>query len=79
MSIIPYSSAASATKGFIVDPGEYNPANDLFSKGLNLLFLISFQSLVLIPCVNLFGSNVGDDAMAITSPVYISITHIEPA
>ena len=53
---MPYSKAARATNGFIVDPGEYKPAIDLLTKGLSLLFLIAFQSFLLMPYVNLFGS-----------------------
>ena len=68
-SIVPNSKAARATKGLKVEPGEYKPAIDLFTKGFKGSSLISPQSLWPIPCVNLFGSYVGEDAIAIISPV----------
>ncbi len=68
-SIVPNSNAARATKGLKVEPGEYRPAIDLFTKGFKGSSLISPQSLCPIPWVNLFGSYVGEEAIAITSPV----------
>ena len=40
-----FSKAESATIGFIVEPGAYNPDNVLFNKGLSGSFLISFHFL----------------------------------
>ena len=44
-SIVPYSRAANATNGFIVDPGEYKLDIDLFTSGFNGLSLIISHSL----------------------------------
>ena len=64
-----FSSADKATTGFIVEPGEYNPEIVLLIKGLFGLFLILSQSLKLIPYKNKFGSNDGEECIAIISPV----------
>ena len=63
------SKADKATKGLIVEPGEYKPAIDLFINGFKGLAFISFHSSLLIPCIKLFGLKVGEDAKAIISPV----------
>ena len=67
--IILFSKAERATIGFIVDPGEYKPVKVLLTNGFNGLFLINCQSSWLIPNKNKFGSNVGEDYIAIISPV----------
>ena len=46
-----------------------NPDKDLFVKGFNGLFLINCQSSSLIPNKNKFGSNEGEEYIAIISPV----------
>ena len=54
--IILFSKADSATIGFIVEPGEYNPERVLLISGLRGLFLINSHSSLLIPNKNKFGS-----------------------
>ena len=55
-----FSSADSATIGFIVEPGGYNPVIDLFISGFFGLVLIFSQFSKLIPYKNKLGSNEGD-------------------
>ena len=43
--ITSFSNADKATKGLMVEPGEYNPATVLLISGFNGLSLISCQSL----------------------------------
>ena len=57
------------TIGLSVEPGEYKPDNVLFTSGFNGSFFINCQSSWLIPKRNKFGSNEGDECMAIISPV----------
>ena len=45
--ITSFSRAESATKGLIVEPGEYNPETVLFNKGFNGFFLISFHIVLM--------------------------------
>ena len=48
---------------------EYKPDRVLLTNGFNGLFLINCQSSWLIPNRNKFGSNEGEDCIAIISPV----------
>ncbi|GIS77123.1 MAG: hypothetical protein CM1200mP13_04820 [Candidatus Pelagibacterales bacterium] len=41
--ITSFSNAESATRGLIVEPGEYKPETVLFNRGFNGFFLISFH------------------------------------
>ena len=64
-----FSRAESATKGLIVEPGEYRPETVLFNKGFNGSFLIYFHLFFSIPYKNKFGSKDGEEFIAIISPV----------
>ena len=64
-----FSNADKATIGFMVEPGEYNPATVLFIKGFRGFPLISCQSFWLIPYKNKFGLKDGEECIANISPV----------
>ena len=66
--ITSFSKAERATRGFIVDPGEYKPETVLFNKGFKGLLLISFHLFFSIQYKNKFGSNDGEEFIAIISP-----------
>ena len=53
----------------MVEPGEYNPEIVLLINGFNSSNLILSHSFWLIPCINKFGLNEGDECIAIISPV----------
>ena len=59
-AITSFSNADKATSGFIVEPGEYNPETDLFSRGFKGSLLMFFHSLIFIPWTNKFGIKEGD-------------------
>ena len=62
------SAPVGETIGLIVDPGEYRPEIDLFTRGFKGLFLINCQSSLLIPNKNKLGSKEGEECIATISP-----------
>ena len=69
-SVVPYSSAASATSGLIVEPGGYTPRSARSYSGLSMSFCSAAYSLTVSPRAKPFGSNVGVLTNAITSPLF---------
>ena len=64
-----FSKAERSTIGFIAEAGEYNPEIVLLSKGFSGFVLIDPQSFSLIPYKNKLGSKLGEECIAIISPV----------
>ena len=77
------SNPATALTSFMVDPGERIDEIALFISGLGaytslLLGCRLFQSSLLIPAANRFGSNLGSLARARIFPVFTSIATAAP-
>ena len=75
---LPYSSAASAMKGLMVEPGGYWPRSARLLSGLSGELLSASQFCGSMPSTKRFGSKPGLETSASTSPVFGSIATSAP-